>query len=230
MTTSINDMIRAMRENPEARDALRREILTEELLTLPQRLADLVAVVTRQGQDIEALKEDMSILKEDVSVLKEDVSVLKEDVLKNDVGYLKGRSLEATLQGSIVPFLSDRLELRRGVVVRGPTLYAVSHAFEDEIEDASERGAISRDQRERVYGTDLIVRARSRATGETVFVAVEASFTIDDDDIDRAGKTADALRKVFPDVKVVPTVYGAAIARHDAALADQTGVKIFLAE
>ena len=225
MTTSINDMIRAMRENPEARDALRREILTEELLTLPQRLADLVAVVTRQGQDIEALKEDMSILKEDVSVLKEDVRVLK-----NDVGYLKGRSLEATLQGSIVPFLSDRLELRRGVVVRGPTLYAVSHAFEDEIEDASERGAISRDQRERVYGTDLIVRARSRATGETVFVAVEASFTIDDDDIDRAGKTADALRKVFPDVKVVPTVYGAAIARHDAALADQTGVKIFLAE
>ena len=99
MTTSINDMIRAMRENPEARDALRREILTEELLTLPQRLADLVAVVTRQGQDIEALKEDMSILKEDVSVLKEDVRVLK-----NDVGYLKGRSLEATLQGSIVPF------------------------------------------------------------------------------------------------------------------------------
>ena len=225
MTTSINDMIRAMRENPEARDALRREILTEELLTLPQRLADLVAVVTRQGQDIEALKEDMSILKEDVSVLKEDVRVLK-----NDVGYLKGRSLEATLQGSIVPFLSDRLELRRGVVVRGPTLYAVSHAFEDEIEDASERGAISRDQRERVYGTDLIVRARSRATGETVFVAVEASFTIDDDDIDRSGKTADALRKVFPDVKVVPTVYGAAIARHDAALADQTGVKVFLAE
>ena len=205
--------------------ALRREILTEELLTLPQRLADLVAVVTRQGQDIEALKEDMSILKEDVSVLKEDVRVLK-----NDVGYLKGRSLEATLQGSIVPFLSDRLELRRGVVVRGPTLYAVSHAFEDEIEDARDRGAISHTQRQRVYETDLIVRARSRATRDTVYVVVEASFTIDDDDIDRAGKTADALRQVFPDVEVVPAVYGAAVARDNAALADQTGVKIFLAE
>ena len=72
MTISANDMIRAMRENPEARDALRREILTEEILTMPQRIADLVAVVTRQGQDIEVLKEDVGVLKEDVGVLKED--------------------------------------------------------------------------------------------------------------------------------------------------------------
>ena len=59
MTISANDMIRAMRENPEARDALRREILTEEILTTPQRIADLVAAVTRQGQDIEVLREDI---------------------------------------------------------------------------------------------------------------------------------------------------------------------------
>ena len=189
MTISANDMIRAMRENPEARDALRREILTEEILTMPQRIADLVAVVTRQGQDVEVLKEDVGVLKEDVGVLKEDVGVLKEDVgvLKEDVGVLKedmssvkedvrvlnidmgkvkGMSLEATLQGRILPFLSSRLDLRRGVVVRGPMLSAVAHAFEDEIEDASDRGNISRNQRERIYLTDLIVRARSRANGE----------------------------------------------------------------
>ena len=135
-----------------------------------------------------------------------------------------------TLQGDVLPFLSGILDLRRGVVVRGPTLSDVAHAFEDAIEDANDRGAISRSQRERVYDTDLIVRARSRATRDTVYVAVEASFTIDDDDIDRAGKTADALRRVFPDAKVVPAVYGAAVARDNAALADQTGVTIFLAE
>ena len=70
MTISANDMIRAMRENPEARDALRREILTEEILTTPQRIADLVAAVTRQGQDIEVLKEDVGVLREDMSSVK----------------------------------------------------------------------------------------------------------------------------------------------------------------
>ena len=135
-----------------------------------------------------------------------------------------------TLQGDILPFLSGILDLRRAEVVKGPTLSAIDHAFEDEVNDASDRGAISRSQRERIYLTDLIVRARSRATGETVYVAVEASFTIDDDDDDRADKTAYALRQVFPDVKVVPAVYGAAIARDDAALANRTGVKVFLAE
>ena len=59
-----------MRESPEARDALRREILTEEILTMPQRIADLVAVVTRQGQDIEVLKEDVGVLREDMSSVK----------------------------------------------------------------------------------------------------------------------------------------------------------------
>ena len=153
MTISANDMIRAMRENPEARDALRREILTEEILTMPQRIADLVAVVTRQGQDVEVLKEDVGVLKEDVGVLKEDMSSVKEDVrvLNIDMGKVKGMSLEATLQGRILPFLSSRLDLRRGVVVRGPMLSAVAHAFEDEIEDASDRGNISRNQRERIY-------------------------------------------------------------------------------
>ena len=135
-----------------------------------------------------------------------------------------------TLQGDILPFLSGILDLRRAEVVIGPMLSAIDHAFEDEIYDASDRGAISRSQRERIYLTDLIVRARSRGTGETVYVAVEASFTIDDDDIDRADKTAYALRQVFPDVEVVPAVYGAAIARGDAALANRTGVKVFLAE
>ena len=40
--TSINDIIRAIRENPEARDELRRVLLTDELLAMPQRLSDLV--------------------------------------------------------------------------------------------------------------------------------------------------------------------------------------------
>ena len=55
MVTSINDIIRAIRENPELRDELRRELLTDELLAMPQRLSDLVTVVDAQGQRLSGL-------------------------------------------------------------------------------------------------------------------------------------------------------------------------------
>ena len=47
MTTvnNIDDLIRILREQPEARDAVRREILTEELLALPQELAAMARIV-----------------------------------------------------------------------------------------------------------------------------------------------------------------------------------------
>ena len=182
LVTSINDIIRAIREDPEARDELRRVLLTDELLAMPQRLSELVTVVTRQGQDIE--------------------------VLKNDMGYVKGKIVETSLQGRIISFLSSRLNLRRATIVRGPVRDGIAHEFEDAIEDASDRDEIAANQRERIYSTDVIVRARRRETGETVYVPVEASFTIDYSDVDRAANTAIALRQVFPGVDVAPAVYG----------------------
>ena len=55
MTTvdTIEGILRIMRERPDVRDALRREILTDELLTLPQRFADLVSVVRDIGKTVE---------------------------------------------------------------------------------------------------------------------------------------------------------------------------------
>ena len=66
MATPINDfqdILDAMERNPTLRDALRRHILTDELLQMPVRL--------------ERVEEDISTLKEDVSTLKEDVSTLR---------------------------------------------------------------------------------------------------------------------------------------------------------
>ena len=192
MVTSINEIIRAMRRNPDLRDELRREILTEELLAMPQRLSDLVTVVNAQGPQLEDL----------VTVVKRQGRDI--EVLKNDMGYVKGRLVETSLQGWIIPFLSSRLNLRRATVVRGPVRDGIAHEFEDAIEDAGDRGEIEANQRERIYSTDVIVRARRRETGEIVYVPVEASFTIDYSDVDRAANTAIALRQVFPEVDVAP--------------------------
>ena len=80
MTTPINDfqdILDAIERNPALRDALRRHILTDELLQMPVRL--------------ERVEEDIGVIKGDVATLKEDVSTLKEGQarLEGDVGTLK---------------------------------------------------------------------------------------------------------------------------------------------
>ena len=101
MTTPINDfqdILDAIERNPALRDALRRHILTDELLQMPVRLERVEEDIGTIKGDVATLKEDVSTLKEgqarlegDVGTLKEDVSTLKEGQarLEGDVGTLK---------------------------------------------------------------------------------------------------------------------------------------------
>ena len=223
MVTSINEIIRAIRENPELLDELRRELLTDELLAMPQRLSDLVTVVDAQGQQLAGL---VTVVDAQGQHLAELVAVVKRQ--GQDISNLKGQMIELTIQGRIIAFISSRLNLRRATIVRGPALSGIAHQFEDAIEEASDQGAIEANQRERVYDTDVIVRGRRRESGETVYVPVEASFTIDYSDVDRVANTAIALRQVFPGEDVVPAVYGEAITQGGATLAKGSGVSVFL--
>ena len=54
---TTDDLLRAARENREFREAFRREILTEELLTVPDQLKDLKAVTANLAATGEALLE-----------------------------------------------------------------------------------------------------------------------------------------------------------------------------
>ncbi len=49
---TIQDLIRLLRENEEWRNAVRRELLTEELLELPQRFAEYVAANDKRWDDL----------------------------------------------------------------------------------------------------------------------------------------------------------------------------------
>ena len=47
MTTmdTVEDFLRVLRERPDVREAVRREILTEEILALPQTVAEIATMV-----------------------------------------------------------------------------------------------------------------------------------------------------------------------------------------
>ena len=118
MTTihTTDDLVRALREQPELLQAVRSLVLTDELLDTPNRVARLeeslqrltervdslttaVAALTQKVNEfidttnrrLAALESDVAELKSDVKVLKTDVAVLKTDVavLKTDVAVLK---------------------------------------------------------------------------------------------------------------------------------------------
>ena len=91
------------------------------------------------------------------------------------------------------------------------------------MESSLESGLINEHQAARIQLTDTIVRARKRDGGETVWVAVEASNKVHEEDITRCLETADALRIVFGE-EALPVVTGYSIDPPDKRRADDGGV------
>ena len=232
-------IIEELQENPEAQPLLLRALLTNEFLGMPARLiaiekdiaelksdnVELKSDVAVLKGDVAQLKADVSELKTDVSELKTDVSELKTDVaqLKTDVAELKGRSLQNSLHDLAFGQLTTTLRLRRTMIMRGPGIQGIPRDFDDAVQGDGLTGA----QRERVLLTDLVVRALNIDTANTVYVAVEASYTVDEHDVDRARASAQALATAFPDAESVPAVWGVEIPDHVRRAANEAGVRLF---
>ena len=239
MAINIQDVIRWIQEDPEAKDELRRTLLTEELLNLPQRFDRLVDLVEQNSRDIARLYElaerNTRLAEQnsrDIARLVDDLHSLVKIVEQQgqDIGMLKRLALESALQGRAISLLSGRFKLRRGRVMRGPVMLEVNHEFEDAVYAATDAGIITEEQNDRILNTDLVARALDRATGNVVYVAAEASFTIEPGDMRRAHETARALRLVFPSSEVKTAVFGAAISIQNSAWAKQEGVEAFILE
>ncbi len=239
MTMTIQDVIRWIQEDPEAKEELRRILLTEELLNLPQRFDRLVELVEQNSRDIARLFElaerNSRIAEQnsrDISRLVEDFGRLVKIVEQQgqNIGVLRGLALESALQGRAISLLSGRFKLRRGRVMRGPVMLDINHDFEDAVDAATDAGVITEDQNQRIFNTDLVAQARDRATGDVVYVAAEASFTIEPRDIQRVCETARTLSLVFPANDIKTAVFGAAISLQDSDWAKQEGVEVFTVE
>ena len=102
---TTDDMLRLVREDSNFRATMRRELLTAELLEVPQRLTALeqstaalieyTNATNRRLDNIEAditvIKDDINVMKGDITVMKDDINVMKDDVsvTKNDVSVIK---------------------------------------------------------------------------------------------------------------------------------------------
>jgi len=76
--SDFSDLARLLEEHPEWRSELRRLLLSDELLTLPQALRELVEVQRRAEDRLSRLETAVQNLAEQMGVLVKQVSALVE--------------------------------------------------------------------------------------------------------------------------------------------------------
>ena len=215
-------IIAELEANPAAQPLLLRALLTNEFRGMPLRLDRIEA-------DIREMKVDIRRLKTDVAELKTDVAKLKTDVaeLKTDVAALKGDCLEFKLPRRIRAFLSQKLALRGVRIMQSALGLEQVNELSEAVDLAADAGAITDDEETRVLETDLILRARRKSDRSTVWVAVEASHTIDGYDIDRARTSANILQRMFSADSVAATV-GYGVRAGEQRRAEELSVEVFV--
>ena len=150
--------------------------------------------------------------------------------LKVSVDSLRGNALEAKLSTKLIPLVSREFDIRRVYPIWTPGIIAVqgsTEEFQDRMEQATEDGTISDADETRLRVTDLILRSQRKADRSTLWFAVEASGVVNDDDIDRAHRSANAVRKIYGQ-DAIPLVYGYRIHEEQMKLAGELEVLVFL--
>ena len=94
---NTDDLLRLVREDSNFRATMRRELLTAELLEVPQRLtaleqstAALIEYTNATNRRLDNIEADITVIKDDINVMKGDISVTKNDVsvIKDDINGL----------------------------------------------------------------------------------------------------------------------------------------------
>ena len=213
MTTLINDfqdILGAMERNPALRDALRRHILTDELLQMPVRLERVEEDIGTIKGDVATLKEDVSTLKEgqarlegDVGILKEDVSTLREDVARigGNVSNLMGSDYESHVATYIHRSLRRELKINATVLSTQKNRQPLIEL----LDRAEGQGNITPEDNDKLNDVDIVL-----TVGDSdEYILGEISITVQQDDVRRATEWAAILAKATGS-RVTPVAIGAA--------------------
>lgn len=250
----VRDLVRLLDERPEWRAEIRRQVLSDEFLAVPEQIAELrlrterieeqIAELRLRMERVEAqiaeLRLRMERIEEQIAEQRRDIQRLEEqiieqrretdrrfrqvedqiaaltrtvDTLTNDVGELKGDSLERRYREKAGAYFG-RL-LRRAHLLTDDELNEM-------LDDAVERGVLSEDESDEVTWADAVVRGRRRGDRAQVVAVAEVSWGVGVSDVERARRRADLVAKLG--FTTLPVVGGKAVTREAAELARQQGV------
>jgi hypothetical protein len=195
----FHDLIGILEQRPEWRTELRRLVLTEELLSLPQITHNLAEAQQRTEQRVEELAEAQRRTEQRVEELAEAQRRTEQRIgrLQDDVGDLKGIMLEERYYRRASSYFS-RL-VRRSQAISGNELTAL-------LAEAVARGALSEEGADEIGWADVVVRGQRREDGTEVYLVVEVSWGGGTSDVERAVRRAALLAQTG--VQTLPVVAG----------------------
>ena len=222
--SNFDDILKVLEQNPQVRDALRRHILTEEFLQLPVMVATLLSDVAQLKEGQARLEDRQGRLEEGQARLEERQERLeggqvnieenqerldtKVSRILGQLGRLSGSDYQITAQKML------RRIARTVLSVREP--YNISLAGRNEnpdlealIEEALENDKINGDEAVQLDLADMVIQALSDDNSR-VFLLVEISITVHQDDVDRAVRRAGILQKATG-ATTIPVVVGTSV-------------------
>ena len=174
MTTinSQDDFLKALRNNPQWRDAVRAQILGENLLQLPAKFDAFVEEQTTQNEKFDAFVEEQRTTHANLDA--------RLDRMEGDTGTIKG------------DFARTRTVQDARNIAYDMGLEFVRTLSSDELREMA-GNALPRDVGRSFRNADLVIEATDGT--DTRYIAMEVSFTADRRDCDRATRNAGLITR-----------------------------------
>jgi hypothetical protein len=202
----FRDLVRILEEHPEWRAELRRLVLTDELLALPELVRDLVEAQRRTEQRVTHLEDRIAALVEAQLRTEQHIAALTEAqwrterrlaTLTNDEADIKGVVLELRYQYRAHAYFAPLIRRTR---VWSP------EEIDTLLEAAGTQGLLPEAEADEIVLTDLLLRGRRREDNTEVYVVVEISWKIDPYDVERSVRRATLLSRLG--TPAIPVVAG----------------------
>ena len=225
----FQDLLRLLDQHPDWQAELRRRLLTDELLELPalfrqltERVESLAEAQVRTEQRldtltarVEALAQAQLRTEQRLEALADRLGVFQEqthgrlNVLESLMGQLLAQTQE--IMGRVGEHSGSLLEMdyRNKYAARFARVATRLRAIDQArlgalIADAADDGTLTGAEADDLLQTDIILLGRRRGDGAEVYLAIEVSWGIGRDDIDRAERRSRILAKLGkPGVPVV---------------------------
>ena len=198
MTTinTTDDLLRALAENPEWKEAVRRAILTEELINLPARFDQFVAEQRQFNDRIDRFVDEQGQFNDSQRQFNDSQRQFNErmeqfvvrtdrrfDTIANDLSSIRGfyaRTETTRYADAIV----DEMGFQKVRVLDPSELVRMTRT--------ADTSGISRGDLRSFHIADLVIEANDDK-GNVHYIAIEVSFTADHRDTNRAMRNARLL-------------------------------------
>ena len=207
---TVDELIRILDEDPQLREALRARLLTRELLELPAAHAAFVSEMRSFSAETQAFIAEMRVF---VAATNRRLDSLEARMdrgfnrLNHDIGTLRGNYAENAVRRQAIT-IAFGVGDAKGFNFDETTLKPLDR--DALVRKAAESGLIAnipQSERASFYVSDFIAEVRDEA-GETHYIVVEASYTCDKRDTDRAIAHAELMTR-FTQKRAWPIIAGA---------------------